>query len=97
MVAPYEGSFDLSRNLPLGEAILEVIRRHPMKETEVLQALCDLPSRVVESTLAELEAEGRARRVEFRGQLFWRHASVPQADNADNRERPSRRGRARSN
>ena len=75
VVPPYEGHFDLARDLPLGEAILEVIRRHPMKDVELLQALRDCPPRVVESALVDLEAEGRAQRVEFRGQTFWRYAS----------------------
>ncbi len=96
VVAPYEGSFDLSRNLPLGEAILEVIQRHPMRQEEVLRTLSDLPSSVVETALAELEAEGRARRVEFRGHVFWRHTTVPPADNPDDTEGQSRRGRAMS-
>jgi wyosine [tRNA(Phe)-imidazoG37] synthetase (radical SAM superfamily) len=73
VVAHYEGSFDLSRDLPPEEAILEVIRRHPMRLEEVLRALIDRPPEVVEAALATLEAEGAAQRVEFRGRAFWRH------------------------
>jgi wyosine [tRNA(Phe)-imidazoG37] synthetase (radical SAM superfamily) len=73
VIAPHEGVFDLSTDLPLGEAIVEVIRRHPMKESELLRTLGDCPPRVVETALADLEADGRARRVEFRGQFFWRY------------------------
>lgn len=73
VVAPCEGAFDLSRDLPMGEAILEVIRRHPMKEAELLRTLGDCPPGVVETALADLEAEGRAQRVEFRGQASWRY------------------------
>ena len=75
VVAPYEGAFHLSTDLPLGEAILEVIGRHPMKDIEISRTLGDRPAGVVEATLAGLEADGKARRVEFQGQVFWRQAT----------------------
>jgi len=77
VVAPYEGTFELPTGLPLPEAIAEVIRRHPMREDEVLGALRDRDPAPVRAALAELAVSGQARRLEYRGQVFWRYVGAP--------------------
>jgi wyosine [tRNA(Phe)-imidazoG37] synthetase (radical SAM superfamily) len=70
-----EGDFRLDDGLQVTEAIIEIIRRHPMRETKLVATLDSygLTSEQVQSTLAALEANGRARRHFYRGQVFWEY------------------------
>ena len=64
-----EGDFHLADDLPIADAIIEIIRRHPMRETKLVATLdrFGLTADQVQSTLATLEANGRARRHFYRG------------------------------
>jgi len=64
-------NFDFSAGKSLVEAILEVIRRHPMKEGELLGALERYAPGRVREVLEELEGTGRARLVTRLGERFW--------------------------
>ena len=74
VVAPYQGTFQLAEDIPLLEAIVEVIRRHPMRETEIFDALSGQDQGRVRAALEDLAACGRAQRIEYRGHAFWRYA-----------------------
>lgn len=74
IVGPYQGTFELSSDLTLPEAIIEIIRRHPMQQEDVLGALGGGDPSLVRAALAELAANGRALKVEYRGRTFWRYA-----------------------
>ena len=71
-----EGDFHLADDLPIADAIIEIIRRHPMRETKLAATLdrFGLTADQVQSTLATLEANGRARRHLYRGQVFWEYS-----------------------
>ena len=64
-------NFDLSGGKSLVEAILDVIRRHPMKEEEVLDALERYAPGRVQEVLGELERSGGARLVTRLDERFW--------------------------
>jgi len=74
VVAPYEGAFDLSGTESLVEAILAIIRRHPMRESRLIEALSRYAPDEVQATLSALEQSGQARRRRYRGQAFWQYA-----------------------
>ncbi len=69
-----EGTFGLSANVPLADAIVEIIRRHPMQETEIVKTLHRAAPDKVQDTLDTLQVNGKARRVEYRGKVFWQYA-----------------------
>jgi len=74
VIEPYEGSFDLSRCDSVVEAVLTIIRRHPMREVRLIETLNRYTPEDVRSTLGELEGSGKARRRIYRGQAFWGYA-----------------------
>ena len=74
IVGPYQGTFELSSDLALPEAIIEIIKRHPMRQEDVLGALGGGDPSLVGAALAEVAAQGRALKIEYRGQTFWRYA-----------------------
>ena len=76
VIEPYEGSFDLSGSDTLVDAVLTIIRRHPMREVRLIETLSRYAPEEVRSTLVDLENSGQARRRVYRGQAFWGHADV---------------------
>ncbi len=74
VVAPYEGSFDLSGFTDPAKAVLAVIRRHPMRERRLIETLSRFAPGEVEAVLRRLEAGGQARRRVYRGETFWQYA-----------------------
>jgi wyosine [tRNA(Phe)-imidazoG37] synthetase (radical SAM superfamily) len=75
IAAPAEGTFDLAKELPVVDAIVEIIRRHPMRETELVETLRRFEMRPdkMRATLERLEANGQARRHLYKGQVFWEY------------------------
>jgi wyosine [tRNA(Phe)-imidazoG37] synthetase (radical SAM superfamily) len=74
LVLPYEGTFDLGEDLPPGEAIVQVIRRHPMREQELLETLARFAPGEVQQALQALAASGEAQEIVYRGHTFWHYA-----------------------
>jgi wyosine [tRNA(Phe)-imidazoG37] synthetase (radical SAM superfamily) len=74
LIMPADGVFELAEDMPTTDAILEIICRHPMRESELLATLSDRSPAEVGETLHSLEAGGQAQCVEYRGQRFWTHA-----------------------
>ena len=71
IVLPAEGTFDLSYDEDLIKAITGIITRHPMKESELLDALYQWSPENVLETLQQLEESGRAQTVIRAGDRFW--------------------------
>ncbi len=74
IITPAEGAFELAENMPLADAIIEIIRRHPMQEENLLEALRRFGPDRIRATLIELEAGGQARRRAYRDKAFWQYA-----------------------
>ena len=73
VVMPYEGVFTLADDVPVTEAIEQIIRRHPMRESELLTTLAGrVPPAEIQETLRAMETAGQARCIEYRGHRFWR-------------------------
>ena len=80
VIEPYEGSFDLSGFDTVADAMLAIIRRHPMRELRLVETLGRYAPEEVRSTLVVLEGSGQARRRVYRGQAFWGYAGVAFGD-----------------
>lgn len=78
-VAPYEGKVDMSGSGDLGESILDIIRRHPIPESDLYIALGGYGLQRVAVTLGRLEYEGQAQRREHLGRAFWTYAGAKAA------------------
>jgi len=74
VVAPYEGSFDLSGFADVAEAILAIIRRHPMRQRRLVETLDRWAPGEVEETLTQLEFSGQAQKRVYRSEIFWEYA-----------------------
>jgi len=75
-VSPYEGHFDLSGFTDPTEAVLAIIRRHPMRERRLVETLRKFAPEEVEAVLSKLEASGQARRRPYRSEVFWEYAGI---------------------
>ena len=75
-VTPGEGWFDLTGCGDVVDAILSVIKRHPMSEEELEHALGRWPREELETALARLAASGRAQLVRRGGKRFWCYAAA---------------------
>lgn len=65
------GSFDLSSEDTLVDAIIGIITRHPMKESELVETLTKWSPGEIEKTLQALQDSGRAQIVLRYGTRFW--------------------------
>jgi wyosine [tRNA(Phe)-imidazoG37] synthetase (radical SAM superfamily) len=83
IVTPAEGAFALAPDLPVADAIVQIIRRHPMSADELGRALSDRPAGEVQETLTQLESDGEARRHVYRGQVFWEYSGSRFSDAGD--------------
>lgn len=71
VVHPIEGTIDLSGYESLVDAVIGVISRHPMRESDLERTLSQWVPGEVSQTLAEVSASGRAQIVERYGIRFW--------------------------
>ncbi|MFN2304437.1 MAG: radical SAM protein [Anaerolineales bacterium] len=71
LVLPSMGTFDLSSDDNLVDAIVGIITRHPMRESELFDSLTAWPANEVQNTLDELKASGRAKVVTRNGIRHW--------------------------
>jgi len=71
VIDPVKGLFDLSGSENLVDAIVGIITRHPMQETELIETLTQFSQRDVIETLNELEKSGKAQIVIRYGVRFW--------------------------
>lgn len=71
VIDPSTGSFDLGEDDNLTDAILDIITRHPMKETEIIDALSKKPRVNNQDVLDSLEVSGKAQVVVRFGVRYW--------------------------
>ena len=71
LILPATGEFSLSFEDNLVDAIVGIITRHPMRESELIDSLTAWSSTAVQNTLDELSNSGRAQVVTRNGVRFW--------------------------
>lgn len=71
VIDPSKGSFDLGEDDDLTDAIIDIITRHPMKETEIIDALSKHPQVNIQEALHLLETSGKAQVVIRYGVRYW--------------------------
>ena len=71
VINPATGTFDLSGSETLVDAIIGIITRHPMRESELVETLTQWTPRDVVETLNNLGKSGRAQIVKRYGVRFW--------------------------
>lgn len=76
VIPPAAGEFDLSGDEDLVEAIVGVITRHPMRESELINTLEQWSPEDVRQILGALAESGRAQVVVREGVRFWSAAEA---------------------
>jgi wyosine [tRNA(Phe)-imidazoG37] synthetase (radical SAM superfamily) len=71
VVPPAEGEFDLSGSGSIVDAIVAILRRHPVSEAQLERSLARWTPDRREEALADLRADGRAALVSRNGVSFW--------------------------
>lgn len=71
VVRPQKGSFVLSENLSLEDAVLNIITRHPMRHEELIETLKAWAPHEVSQTLEDLLASGKAQIVIRNNVKYW--------------------------
>jgi wyosine [tRNA(Phe)-imidazoG37] synthetase (radical SAM superfamily) len=71
IIMPAMGSFDFSGEADLVEAIVGIITRHPMRESELIDTLPEWSCKDVSETLRLLQESGKAQIVTREGVRFW--------------------------
>jgi wyosine [tRNA(Phe)-imidazoG37] synthetase (radical SAM superfamily) len=82
VIQPLEGDFDLTGFDDVVDAILAVIKRHPMREQELTAALERWSPGEVDAALGRLRDSGRAQLVTRFGQRFWSCADARYVEDA---------------
>jgi wyosine [tRNA(Phe)-imidazoG37] synthetase (radical SAM superfamily) len=77
---PAQGEFDLGNCQDLGQAILSVITRHPMREEDLFSSLQRWPDKDVQQIMSDLAESGRAQLVTRYGVRFWTAAGTKYAN-----------------
>ncbi len=75
-IAPYRGTVSIPSEGDLGESVLDIIRRHPIPEGDLYEALGGYGREKVAAALARLLREGQAQRREYLGHAFWTYAGA---------------------
>jgi wyosine [tRNA(Phe)-imidazoG37] synthetase (radical SAM superfamily) len=74
VLTPAQGSIELAPDMEPEDAVVEIIRRHPIREQELLKTLARFGTERLKATLAALVESERAIRHSYRGQVFWEYA-----------------------
>lgn len=85
IMMPAHGKFDLSGEEDIIDAILGIITRHPMKESQLVDALAQWSPGDVSETLKMLAESGRAKLVTRDGVCFWTAAEGHYAQGVNQR------------
>ena len=82
VVHPGVGDFDLGGYDNVVDAVIGIITRHPMSQTQLERALTRWAPEQVEVAIAQLAASGQARKVERLNREFWTATSSHFPDEA---------------
>jgi wyosine [tRNA(Phe)-imidazoG37] synthetase (radical SAM superfamily) len=70
-----EGHFELGQFENVVEAVLTIITRHPMRQSELVETLNEWGQEEVNQALTKLQVSGRAQIIERYGTPFWSAAN----------------------
>ena len=73
VVGPYEGEFDFSGFDDPVEAVLALVRRHPIRQRRLVETLNRIAPGEVEMVLQQLAESDQAQRRTYRGETFWHY------------------------
>lgn len=71
VVRPPDGEFSIDEGADVSQAVIDIITRHPMSETQLTESLSRWTPGQVEEALTALLATGQARRVIHEGKPYW--------------------------
>ena len=71
IVAEETGEFSIEGFTNPEDAILAIIRRHPMREEQVIETLKKFEVRDLHDDLKRLEESGKIKKVRYREKVFW--------------------------
>ena len=73
ITAEETGEFSIEGFTNPEDAILAIIRRHPMREEQVIETLkkFEVEEKGVQDSLTRLEKSGKIKKVEYREKVFW--------------------------
>jgi len=73
ITAEEQGAFSMGGFATPEEAILAILRRHPMREEQVIETLTNfaVPEGAVQESLSRLEKSGKIKKVSYREKIFW--------------------------
>ena len=83
LITETSGTFDLSSERNVVEALLSIMTRHPMCESNLLAALEHWLPGQAQQTLENLRSSGRLQVVTRRRQRFWSVAQANYNENID--------------
>lgn len=87
IVTPSEGEFVVPPGRPLVEAVVDILRRHPMRQEELRRTLEQAVPGRVDATLLELAGSHLVEQLTYRGQTFWTFAGGRYGSGAERRSR----------
>ena len=73
VVGPYEGEFDLSGFDGPVEAVLALVRRHPIRQQRLVETLSRVAPGETEAVLQRLRESDQAQQRTYRGETFWHY------------------------
>ena len=94
IVYPASGSFDLSGSDTLLDALIGIITRHPMQESEIVASLEHWSADEMNSCLTDLKSSGLAQLIERYGKRFWSAAPAHFPDTAQRSKTVREKGRS---
>lgn len=68
---PEVGAFSIAGFEDPIEAVLMILRRHPMRRNQIFKTLNMFPSEALDLALIELETSGKLRRIFYREDIFY--------------------------
>jgi len=71
IAAEETGEFSIEGFTNPKDAILAIIRRHPMRENQVIETLKKVEVRNLHDDLKKLEKSGKIKKVKYREKVFW--------------------------
>jgi wyosine [tRNA(Phe)-imidazoG37] synthetase (radical SAM superfamily) len=80
MINQAEGIFDLGNGDSLVEKVIDIIKRHPMLEEDLVNTIKNYDKEFVKETIAKLKASGKVQIIKRFGNTYWSIQSAEYSD-----------------